>query len=70
MFFFILFGNVYTSVMAEYTQEQRLQIIQYYYQNNRSAIVAFCTLSPTTYRPPAENFERTFPLHYIQVPIR
>jgi len=66
--------------MAGYTQEQRLQIIQFYYQNNRSAIATFRALLPfygRNNRPPVlairrivENFERTFSLHNVQVPIR
>jgi len=66
--------------MAGYTQEQRLQIIQFYYQNNRSAIATFHTLLPfygRNNRPPVlairrivENFERIFSLHNVQVPIR
>src|ERR1700743_1971165 len=66
--------------MQRYTQEQRLQIIQFYYQNNRSVIATFRSLLPfygRNNRPPVlairrivENFERTFSLHNVHVPIR
>ena len=32
--------------MERYTQEQHLQIIQFYYQNNRSPIATFRALFP------------------------
>ena len=32
--------------MTRYTQEQRLQIIKFYYQNNRSPIATFRALLP------------------------
>ncbi len=61
--------------MERYTQEQRLQIIQFYYQNNRSPIATFRALLPfygRNNRPPVlairrivENFERTFSLHNV-----
>lgn len=66
--------------MERYTQEQRLQIIQFYYQKNRSPIATFRALLPfyrrnnrpsvLAIRRIVENFERTFSLHNVQVPIR
>ena len=62
--------------MERYTQEQRLQIIQFYYKNSRSPIATFRALLPfygCNNRPPVlairrivENFECTFALHNVQ----
>ena len=66
--------------MERYTQKQRLQIIQYYYQNNHSPIATFRALLSfysRNNRPPrlairriVANYERTFSIHNVQVPIR
>lgn len=66
--------------MEQYTLEQRLQVIQIYYQNSRSITATLRALRPfyrrhnlpaeSTIRRLVQKFESTFSLHNVPVPVR
>ena len=66
--------------MERYTLEQRLQIVQIFYQNNRSVAATLRALRPfygpfnkptrSTIDRLVKKFESTFSLHDVPVPVR